>query len=105
MTSHPTRFLTLVLRFGFVAGWFCLHALPARAAIITAGNPSYAAVSAAVALASRGDTVTVPAGSAAWGNNTLTLSKGISLIGAGRDNTILTGNGVLISVVPDATAI
>jgi hypothetical protein len=61
-------------------------------------------VSAAVALASRGDTVTVPAGSAVWGN-ILILSKGISLIGAGRNNTILTGNGVLISIMPDGTAI
>jgi hypothetical protein len=104
MTSQPIRFLTLVLRFGLAAGWFCLHALSARAAIIPAGNASYAAVSAAVALASRGDTVTVPAGSAVWGN-ILILSKGISLIGAGRNNTILTGNGVLVSIVPDGTAI
>ena len=103
-TSQPIRFPTLVLRFGLAVGWFCLHALSARAAIIPAANPSYAAVSAAVALASRGDTVTVPAGSAVWGN-ILILSKGISLIGAGRGNTILTGSGVLISIVPDGTAI
>ena len=67
-TSQPIRFLTLILRFGLAAGWFC-HALPARAAIIPAANPSYAAVSAAVAAAGRGDTVTVPAGSAIWSSD------------------------------------
>ena len=105
LTSQPIRFLTFVLRFGLAAGWFCLHALSARAAIIPAANPSYAAVSAAVAAAGRGDTVTVPAGSATW-SNTLTLTKGISLLGAGRDNLLLTrSGGAAIPINPDSTAI
>ena len=56
----------------------------------TAGSCSYADVSAAVAAASPGDTVNVPAGSCTW-NMTLNLSKGIKLIGAGIAKTVITG--------------
>jgi hypothetical protein len=76
-----------------------------KAATITAASASFSDVSAAVASAARGDTVRVPAGSATWDGNTLSLTKGINLLGAGRDSTILVGNGVLISIAPDRTAI
>jgi hypothetical protein len=79
----------LVLRFGLAAGWFCLHAPPARAAIIPAINPSYAAVSAAVALAFDGDTVQIPAGTATW-NNSLSVDRGITIQGAGATSTVIT---------------
>ena len=46
----------------------------------------------------------VPAGSATW-SNTLTLSKGISLLGAGRDNTFIVASGVCVLISPDSTAI
>ena len=49
-------------------------------------SPSYTDVTAAVASASDGDTVMVPAGTASW-TSTLTITKGIALIGA----TTITG--------------
>jgi hypothetical protein len=61
-------------------------------------------VNAAVAAAARGDTVTVPAGSATW-SSALTLTKGITLKGAGRDSTFITRSGMAISINPDAGAI
>ena len=57
----------------------------------TAASTSYAAVSAAVAAASAGDTVIVPAGSSTW-TSTLVITKGILLQGAGIGNTVITGN-------------
>jgi hypothetical protein len=70
----------------------------------TAASASYADVNAAVSAASRGDTVLVPGGSATW-SSPLSLTKGISLKGAGQTSTIITGSGVLIAIAPDATAI
>lgn len=69
---------------------------PAAAATITAADASYAAVSAAVASANNGDTVTVPAGTATW-TQTLDLgTKAITLMGAGSSSTIIT-NGLIRS--------
>jgi hypothetical protein len=51
-----------------------------QAANINAPNPSFAAVSAAVASAKNGDTVIVPAGTASW-TKTLVINKPITLIG------------------------
>jgi hypothetical protein len=63
-----------------------------RADTHTAASCSYAAVSAAVAAASSGDTVSVPAcGSTTW-DNTLTITKGITLQGAGIDFTTIKSN-------------
>lgn len=59
------------------------------AAVITANSPSYSDVSAALSTANRGDVVIVPAGAATW-NTALTITKGISLIGAGVDKTVIT---------------
>jgi hypothetical protein len=42
-------------------------------------------------LASEGDTVIIPAGSATWSNQ-LVLTKGISIIGNGIDSTVITSN-------------
>jgi hypothetical protein len=52
----------------------------APAKIINAASPSLADVSRAIASAGDGDTVMVPAGTAAWTSG-LTITKGISLIG------------------------
>lgn len=62
---------------------------PARAAIITAPSCSYADVAAAVASAASGDLVSVPAGSASW-SQTLVLTRGIILKGAGSELTRIT---------------
>src|SRR4030042_2826555 len=59
------------------------------AATINAASASYADVSAAVAAADYNDTVRVPAGEENWGNNTLTITKGIKLLGAGKTQTII----------------
>ena len=63
-----------------------------------------------MAAAAREDTVVIPNGSANWGTNTLTITKGLTLKTAnGRDSTIITTNATTVSnpvidIVPDATA-
>jgi len=54
-------------------------------------SPDYASVSSCVSSASTGDTINVSAGSATW-NSSLTIAKGVNLIGAGIDATTITGN-------------
>jgi hypothetical protein len=63
----------------------------AHAATYTAATASRADVITAMASATHGDTVNVPAGSATW-TAALTVSKGISLVGAGTNSTIITAN-------------
>jgi len=60
-------------------------------------TPDVASVSTCVSSASTGDTVNVSAGSATWSSG-LTITKNLSLIGAGIGNTVITANtGTLIS--------
>ena len=61
--------------------------------VIPAANCSLAAIQAAINVAANGDTVTVPAGNCTW-NTTLVLpnNKRITLQGAGKDSTIITGD-------------
>ena len=78
----------------------------ASAATIAASSCSYSAVSAAVSSAAPGDTVTVPGGSCTW-TSTLSINKGISLIGAGKGKTIITrstSNAVISYSPADQTA-
>jgi hypothetical protein len=94
-----------VVLLGTIVGGLFSVASASKAGTITAASPSFADVSAAVAAAGRGDTVNVPAGSATW-SSTLTLTKGISLQGAGRDNLTITRSGAAaIAINPDTTAI
>jgi len=58
---------------------------------ITAASPSFADVSIAIAQANPGDTVIVPAGTAIW-NDHLIITKGVTLIGAGIGQTVITSN-------------
>ena len=60
-----------------------------EAAVVNAANVSLAAVQTAVNVATIGDTVLVPAGTATW-TNTLTIAKDIQIIGAGVGQTIIT---------------
>jgi hypothetical protein len=60
-------------------------------ATIAAASASYAHVSAAIALASAGDSVTVPAGTATWASQ-LVITAGINLIGNGIGSTVITSN-------------
>jgi hypothetical protein len=57
-------------------------------ATIAAASASYAHVAAAIALASVGDSVTVPEGTVTWSNQ-LAVTKGIKLIGAGIGKTVI----------------
>lgn len=61
------------------------------AAVIHAQSASRTDVGAAVALAKDGDTVTVPAGTATW-TATLSITKNITLQGAGEGQTMITEN-------------
>jgi len=63
--------------------------------VITAASASFVDVSAAVSAARAGDTVLVPAGSAIW-SGYLNVTKGISIIGAGIANTIITAGSTHI---------
>jgi hypothetical protein len=72
----------------------------AQARIINAASPSLADVTRAIAPAVDGDTVIVPAGTAAWTSG-LTITKGITLVGqtttdpvnkTANDRTIITDN-------------
>src|SRR5439155_16633778 len=75
-----------------------------EAAIINAASCSRADVGNAVTSASDGDAVHVPPGTCSW-TSTLTITKGITLAGAGIDQTIIQddiprgapNNGVVLS--------
>lgn len=62
------------------------------AATYNAATVAYSDVSNAVALSTVGDTVVVPAGTVTW-TNTLTLTNGITLRGAGAGQTTIYGTG------------
>jgi hypothetical protein len=64
---------------------------PAVAAVIAAASCTRANVGAAVATAADGDTVLIPVGTCSW-TTQLDITKGISLIGGGIDQTILQDN-------------
>jgi hypothetical protein len=61
----------------------------ARGATITAASSSRADVGTAVTSAVDGDTVAIPAGTSDW-TSTLTISKAITLQGAGTNSTVIT---------------
>jgi hypothetical protein len=77
--------------------------LPAisMAAVRSAASCSYSDVSAAYGAASAGDTVAIPAGQCTW-SSTLGVSKAITLMGAGKDSTVITASGstTLINISP-----
>jgi len=80
--------------------------IPAYGATINAASCSQSAVAGALDAANRNDTVAVPSGTCSW-STPVSLTKGITLVGAGAGNTIITSSGGarLVSVAPDSTAI
>lgn len=94
-----TRILAaLILLFGL--------ALPVQAATVNAASCTVADITAAIAKASSGDTVSVPAGTCAWSAPGLVLTANIVLQGAGsgtsgtiiQDNTTITSSaGALLN--------
>lgn len=87
-------FWPVVLMFFPVAGSF--------GATISAPNASLASVQVAVNSAADGDTVLVPAGSAVW-LSALNVSKGVQVVGAGIDKTVITtgAGGALVNLTPN----
>lgn len=73
------------LAFAFVLCFWCLLSYSAT---YTAASCDYSDVYNALALCSNGDTVVIPTGDCIWTNG-LSITKGITLIGAGQDQTIL----------------
>jgi hypothetical protein len=71
-----------------MAGVFLTSPGQIGAAVIRAKSVSLKDVSSALASASDGDTVLVPAGKAGW-TSPLTITKGITLEGAGNDATVI----------------
>ena len=69
-------------------------------------TPDLTSVSSCVSSASRGDTINVSAGDGTetW-TSALSVTKGVSLIGPGRNSLSISGGGLLIIIAPDATAI
>lgn len=67
----------------------------------TAANVSYIEVSDCINKATEGDTIKIPAGKSSWSSN-LVITKGVNLIGAGMDNTVITAgtSGYIIKYVP-----
>jgi PKD repeat protein len=71
--------------------------------VIAAASAAFTDVSVAVSAAGYGDTVVVPAGNATW-TGTITLTKGISIIGAGKGSTNITCNqNYTFRFSPDST--
>lgn len=64
----------------------------------TAADTTYTEVAACVTAASAGDTINVPSGSSVWATK-LTITKNVSLIGAGIGNTTITSNGVIPAII------
>src|SRR5262249_44361720 len=98
-----------------LAGIVCflvLLASPAAGAVRDAASCSPAGILAAVAVSVNGDTIRIPAGMCVW-TSTITINKGVTLQGAGIDQTIIVdarvrssggSNGNLMTVnVPNGT--
>ena len=70
-----------------------------------AATPSYADVSAALALCTYGDTLNIPEGSGSWGTNYLTTSKDVLIKGAGKALTTISFTGEhVVLYTPDSTS-
>lgn len=83
-----------------------LTSTAARAAVITITTPiSLVKITDALTAAARGDTIIVPAGTIDLGSSYIPITKGVSLIGNGKNSTFLNGNANLVYISPDATAI
>lgn len=86
---------------------FLSVAIPGRAQTVAATSCSQSDVQTAITNAARGATVTVPSGACTW-NSTLTITKGVHLIGAGSSSVIITngaGDNDMLDISPDATAV
>jgi hypothetical protein len=76
---------------------FSLIEAVASAATVAAASASRADVTAAISAASDGDTVQIPAGTATWSSE-VSVAKPITIMGAGTNATIVTGQPHCFSV-------
>ena len=78
-----------------------------KAAIIQANSGSFSDVSTAVESANNGDIILLPTCSVSWNEGLSITTKGLTIIGAGIDKTIITWAGgaeTVISYTPDTPA-
>lgn len=83
--------------------WFlCILAIVpcvASAATNTLADGAFATVSNAVAQATTGDWIVLPTGTNEWTTNTLTITKAMTLAGAGMSNSVMLGSAnVLVKI-------
>jgi hypothetical protein len=102
MTCQPTKatkIFRIKLKLGSSMLALYLGALNVHAATITAASAAHNDVAAAVASAENGDTVLIPAGNSTW-SSALTITKAITLKGAGTASTFLRRAGNIIQLAP-----
>ena len=87
--SLPKQLLSLPGLFAIALSGLMVSGSGLRAATINAASASRTDVVNAINAAANGDTVVVPSGSATW-SSTISISKGITLQGAGVGSTIIT---------------
>jgi hypothetical protein len=76
----------------------------------TTANATFSTVNTAIGAAARNDVICLPAAGSSgspidWGASGVTITKGLTIRGAGRDSTFITSTGTMFSITPDATAI
>ena len=82
----------------FALNFICI--LDVQAATIPATTCSRADVQAAITAASNGDTVTIPTGTCVWSSK-VTITKSLTIQGAGIDETVITQGFIINSGVND----
>lgn len=78
--------------FRYVLSLLAITAFSVQAATWPAASVARTDVNAAIGLSSNGDTVTVPAGISDWGGSGLTVSKSITISGAGTNSCIISNS-------------
>jgi hypothetical protein len=73
--------------------FFLTFSAEGNCATIAARSLSQSDVQAAINSANEGDTVTIPAGSASWSSAVSVGSKGLTILGAGIDGSVISGAG------------
>jgi len=91
-TMLRLAFIVLVVNLVFISSGV--------AATIKSESCSQTDVQAAITAASDGDIVLIPSGSCVWTAGVKWTDKNISVIGAGMENTIITGDGTKFDITP-----
>jgi hypothetical protein len=89
----------IILHVGALLAPIFFGACNVHAATITAASTSNTDVASAIASAADGDTIQLPAGDANW-SSTLTVTKAITLKGAGTNSTFIRMQGTILILSP-----